>query len=52
MNAFTERKVAEGKALYKAMTMPKGSKGAVPNRSIHRKMVWGNGYAFHGHVNV
>jgi hypothetical protein len=61
MNAFTARKVAEGKALYEAMCKPKGTKGAIPNRSIHPKWkvkgsinreVWGQGYPYHGHVNA
>jgi hypothetical protein len=52
MHPFTARKVREAKAQYEAMCKPKGVKGAIPNRSIHRKFVWGQGYAYHGHVNA
>lgn len=54
MNAFTARKVAEGRALYVAMC-----KGKVAQRGI-RKMkngkrvapILGQGFAYHGHITI
>lgn len=47
VNAFTERKVQEARALYVAMC-----KGKVAQRSIHRKPVIGQGFAYHGAISI
>ncbi len=52
MNAFTKRKIEEGRALYIAMC-----KGKVAQRSIHRNrknkgVVIGQGFSYHGHINI
>lgn len=50
MHPFTARKIAEAKALYEGMTAKKEDRNSIPNRSIHRRAVWGQGYPYHGHV--
>lgn len=54
MNAFTARKVAEGRALYVAMC-----KGKTAQRGIHKvkngkavKPIIGGGYSYHGHIEI
>lgn len=54
MNAFTKRKVAEGRALYVAMC-----KGKIAQRGIHKTRngkktapIIGGGFAYHGHANI
>lgn len=54
MNSFTERKVAEGRALYIGMC-----KGKIAQRGIHRrrngkpvKPIMGQGFAYHGHITI
>jgi hypothetical protein len=47
MHPFTARKVAEARALYIAMC-----KGKAAQYSIRRKVVLGQGFAYHGHINI
>lgn len=52
LHPFTVASIEKAKAFYEARTKPFGAKGSLPNYSIHRKPVYGQGFAFHGHVNA
>lgn len=60
VNAFTQRMVARGRTLYEGMTAKQDNKRSIPQRSIRSQhgrgkrnpgIVWGQGYAYHGHVS-